>query len=230
MNKIEKRPSKHLNRIIYWLLGITVPIVLCYIAYSNKNCSNPPGDFILLTLISLTVIAEKYVLKNKLKEKIFKLIILNILLLFYWINVAFFFQPRCPSMNPMQKETSTLIASYTKASQAYFSEYGELATSTKDIGQYVAIAGCQTTGSLCKKTPFVRYENSEITRWYSPTGNYEIEMKSENDQNIFIATPTGKFKKKGLGVSGCFNSKNGKTNILEMETRGTNVEIANCSD
>ena len=55
-------------------------------------------------------------------------------------------------------------------------------------------------------------------------------MKSENDQNIFIATPTGKFKKKGFGVSGCFNSKNGKTNILRMETKGTSVEIANCAD
>ena len=32
-------------------------------------------------------------------------------------------------------------------------------------------------------------------------------MKSDNDQNIFVATPTGKIKRKGLGVSGCFNSK-----------------------
>ena len=74
------------------------------------------------------------------------------------------------------------------------------------------------------------YSNSEFTRWYSPSGNYEIKMKSENDQNIFIATPTGKFKKKGLAVSGCFNSKNGKAKILEMSVKGTNIEIASCAD
>ena len=55
-------------------------------------------------------------------------------------------------------------------------------------------------------------------------------MKSDNDQNIFVATPTGKIKRKGLGVSGCFNSKNGKTKILGMDTKGPNVEIANCAD
>ena len=76
----------------------------------------------------------------------------------------------------------------------------------------------------------IDYSNLEFIRWYSPSGNYEIEMKSENDQNIFVATPTGKIKKKGLGAFGCFNSKNGKTKILGIDIKGTNVEIANCSD
>ena len=74
------------------------------------------------------------------------------------------------------------------------------------------------------------YSDLAITKWYSPSGRYEIEMKSDNDQNIFVATPTGKIRKKGFGVSGCFNSKNGKTKVLKMATKGTNVEIANCSD
>ena len=163
------------------------------------------------------------------KKKYYPILPITSLFFFFFIINSIPDYPS-PSAKILQKEASTLVGPYTKASKAYFSEYGELATSTKDIGQYVAIVGCQTTGSLCKKTPYVRYENSEITRWYSPSGNYEIEIKSENDQNIFIATPTGKFKKKGLAVSACFNSKNGRTNILEMETKGTKVKIANCTD
>ena len=135
-------------------------------------------------------------------------------------------------------EASGLISSYLKASQAFYTEFGKPATSTKDIGEYVSIYGCDTNNNrICKKSINDYYQfgnrdfsNLEVTNWFSPSGNYEIEMKSENDQNIFIATPTGKFKKKGFGVSGCFNSKNGKTNILEMEIKGPNVEIANCDD
>ena len=135
-----------------------------------------------------------------------------------------------PEKSAMQREMEATLASYVKASQAFFIEYGKLATSTKDIGQYIIVTGCRTTGAACKDAQMIDYSNLEFIRWYSPSGNYEIEMKSENDQNIFVATPTGKIKKKGLGASGCFNSKNGKTKILGMDTKGTNAEIANCSD
>ena len=137
----------------------------------------------------------------------------------------------------LQLEASSYISSFVKASQAFFTEYGKLPASAKDIGQYLSVTGCKTNDlRKCHNSASdifssdKDYSDKEITRWYSPSGNYEIEMKSDNDQNIFVATPTWKLKKKGLGVSGCFNSKNGKTKILEMDTKGTNVEIANCSD
>ena len=135
-----------------------------------------------------------------------------------------------PEKSAVQRGMEATLASYVKASQAFFIEYGKLATSTKDIGQYITVTGCWTTGAACEDAQLIDYSNLEFTRWYSPSGNYEIEMKSENDQNIFVATPTEKIKKKGLGAFGCFNSKNGKTKILGIDIKGTNVEIANCSD
>ena len=126
---------------------------------------------------------------------------------------------------------SLTLSSSVKDAQAYYGEYGKLADSTKDLGEYITITGCKTNDpSICSNSDPEYYSDKEITRWYSVSGNHEIEMKSDIDQNIFVATPTGKLKKKGFGVSGCFNSKNGKTNVLENVTKGTNVEIANCSD
>ena len=133
----------------------------------------------------------------------------------------------------VQLEANTNVSVFVKASQAFFIEYGKLPTSAKDIGQYITVTGCKKNNyRFCRNSnsALENYSDLAITKWYSPSGRYEIEMKSDNDQNIFVATPTGKIKRKGLGVSGCFNSKNGKTNILYMDTKGPNVEIANCSD
>ena len=95
-----------------------------------------------------------------------------------------------------RKEASALLSGYVIASAAFFTEYGKLATSTKDLGKYLSIGGCNTNNNrICRKSTFGNedYTNLEITKWYSWSGHYEIEMKSENDQNIFIATASGKF-------------------------------------
>ena len=119
----------------------------------------------------------------------------------------------------VQNEASAYISSFLKASQAFFSEYGKLPNTSKDIGKYINVSGCKKNNRrFCLNSAVENYSDSAITKWYLPSGSNEIEMKSENEQNIFIAIPTGKFKKKGLAVSGCFNSKNGKTNILKMDT------------
>ena len=147
------------------------------------------------------------------------------------MNVEAFFAPRCPSFNVLQNSASYSLTTYIKASQAFFTEYNQLAKSTKDIGEYISVTGCKTNDNyICRTSAVENYSDKEITRWNLPSGHYEIEMKSDNDQNIFVATPTGGIKKKGFGVSGCFNSKNGRTKILEMDTKGTNVEIASCAD
>ena len=130
-----------------------------------------------------------------------------------------------------KKELASYLSTYLKASQAFFVENGKLATSTIDLGEYIIITGCKTNDNyICRTSAVEDYSDKEITRWYSVSGKYEIEMKSDNDQNIFVATPTGKLEKEGFGASGCFNSKNGKTKILGMDTKGPNVEIANCAD
>ena len=47
-----------------------------------------------------------------------------------------------------QKEPATLLASYVKAAQAYFTEYSMNASYSRDLGQYISITGCQTTTLL----------------------------------------------------------------------------------
>ena len=163
------------------------------------------------------------------KKKYYPILPITSLILF-----ALLFRPFDPPRNTVkghQREASSIIGASIKASKAFFIENRKLATSTKDLGEYILVTGCKTNDSRkCLKLELENYSDKEITRWYTPLGNYEIEMKSGNDQNIFVGTPTGKIKRKGLGVSGCFNSKNGKTKILEMDTKGPSVEIASCDD
>ena len=114
------------------------------------------------------------------------------------------------------EKASTILSSNIKASQVFFIENGKLATSTKDLGEYISITGCKKNNyRFCRNSnsALENYSDKEITRWYIPSGNYEIEMKSENAENIFVAPPTGKIKKKGLGVSGCFNLETGATKV-----------------
>ena len=129
-----------------------------------------------------------------------------------------------------QKEPSTLIAAYIKASFAYYTEYGTIAKSSKDLGQYISVTGCSKNDSkVCKKATPTDHTYSNSTTWYSPSGNYEITMQAKEKGNIFIAKPSGKYSKKGLGVSGCYNSQTGATDILEMTTKGRDVTIPDCS-
>ena len=130
----------------------------------------------------------------------------------------------------IQKEPATLLASYSKAAQAYFSEHGSIAKSSRDLGKYITISGCQkNNNNFCRKNKSIDHTFDISNSWYSPSGYYEITMKTTSGVNLFIAKPSGKYSRKLYGVSSCFNSKNGKTNILKMETKGTNVEIASCS-
>ncbi len=137
---------------------------------------------------------------------------------------------RCDTDKAKQKEPSTLIASYIKASQAYYTEYGTIAKSSKDLGQYMTVTGCKKNNhNFCKTARTVNYSNSNSTTWYTPSGYYEITMQAKEKGNIFIAKPSGKYSKKGLGVSGCYNSQTGETDVLEMTTKGRNVTLPDCS-
>ncbi len=133
------------------------------------------------------------------------------------------------SRKGVQKEASTLIASYTKASQAHYTEYGTIAKSSKDLGQYITVTGCKkNNNNFCKTARPVNYSNSNSTTWYSPSGYYEITMQAQEKENIFIAKPTGRYAKKGYGVSGCFNSSTGMTKVMEMTEKGTKFKAESC--
>ncbi|MDC3041131.1 hypothetical protein OA105_01920 [Prochlorococcus sp. AH-736-B08] len=233
--------SKFLCRFLlgvyaYFLIHLIVPTLIFY-SFFPFILEIP---FLNIFLFIGLILLEGYIFlwkipwflykKSGFKKRYYPILPITSIITIPFFSFLYFPQDE-QSVKTYQKEASYILSGSLKASQAFYSEIGKLATSTKDIGEYITVSGCKTNDSrICRNSDIENYSNKEITRWYSPSGNYEIEMKSDNDQNIFVATPTGKIKREGLGVSGCFNSKNGKTKILEMDTKGTNVEIANCDD
>ncbi len=131
-----------------------------------------------------------------------------------------------------QTEASVLLASYVKASQAFFVDYGVIPVDTADLGQYVSVTGCKNAlPSDCKRDPLEVYTTSKGTRsWISPLGYFQIRMnqtpaggsiKSSNSQVIFNAMAAGKYADKGFGVSACFSGVTGITRV--SKERGPTV-------
>jgi len=222
-----------------FLLLIYVLLIICLSPFLIFICLiGPFAYFHILGIFSffLSIAIIKYFFweiprslckKSGLKKNFSTILPISLLLISICLGVINLPTKR-PNALSKQIEAYTSVSSYLKAAEAYYGEFGQLATSTKDLGEYISITGCKTNDNrICRNNSYSEnYTDLEITKWYLPSGRYEIEMKSDNDKNIFVATPTGKFKKEGLGVSGCFNSKNGKTKILKMETKGTTVEGA----
>ena len=70
-----------------------------------------------------------------------------------------------------------MIASYLKAAQAYYTEYGQGARYSSQIGEYVAVIGCrQFNPQYCKSnnSASVNWSKQNRNQWYTPTGNYRI--------------------------------------------------------
>ena len=116
-----------------------------------------------------------------------------------------------------QKEASTLIGSYLKAAQAYYTEYGQLAYRAVDLGQYVAVSACRYNNAQQCKTnsnAIVNYSNWGGTSWYSPTGNYQIRLiRSGSTRLNILAYPRSA---SGLGAVGCYSTTSGATKLNEM--------------
>jgi len=116
-----------------------------------------------------------------------------------------------------QKEASTLVGSYLKAAQAYYTEYGMLAYRANELGQYVAISACRYSNAQQCKTnnnAIVNYSNSGTTQWNSPTGNYYIRLERRSNTMLNIrAIPRSA---SGLGAVGCYSTASGATKLNEM--------------
>ncbi len=117
-----------------------------------------------------------------------------------------------------QKEASSMLASYVKAAQAYYTEYGQLALSPRNIGEYVTVSACRyNNNAQCKSVNNALYNNTSTgtnSRWYTPTGNYQIYMNRRSTTMInFFAYPRSA---SGLGAVGCYNTSSGATRIQEM--------------
>ena len=117
-----------------------------------------------------------------------------------------------------QKEASSMLASYAKAAQAYYTEYGQLAISPRNLGEYVTVSACRYgTVTQCKSAGNALYNNTNTranARWYTPTGNYQIYMNRRSGTMVnFLAYPRSQ---SGLGAVGCYNTSSGATRIQEM--------------
>jgi len=114
-----------------------------------------------------------------------------------------------------QKEASSLLASYLKAAQAYYTENSLTPYRAMDIGQYVTVTGCRWGNpDQCKRNnnSVVTWSNSGRNQWYSPSGQYNIRMQRAGTRVNFLAYP---ISQSGLGVVGCYDSYSGATKLKE---------------
>ena len=116
-----------------------------------------------------------------------------------------------------QKEASSLIASYVKAAQAYYTEYSMLARSPRDLSEYVSVTKCRYNNpNNVKVANAVIPETTTRTNytWRSPSGNYRILHSTRNAEMInFLAYPHN--PRSGLAVTGCFSTRSGATRVME---------------
>ena len=120
-----------------------------------------------------------------------------------------------------QREASTLLAGYAKATQGFITEHGFVPRTSVDIGQFISVTGCAGPDPvLCKTSNYgsVNYSINPRRAWYSHSGVFEIWMHSfPNNRVIFTATPS-QWSPGNLGVSACVNI-NGTTRLLEGNTQ-----------
>jgi len=117
-----------------------------------------------------------------------------------------------------QKEASSLIASYVKAAQAYYTEYSLLARSPRDLSEYVSVTYCRHNNpKTCKEDsnavrPLTTTRTNYI--WRTPSGNYRILHSTRSSEMInFLAYPHN--ARSGLAVMGCYNTRSGATRVME---------------
>ena len=136
-----------------------------------------------------------------------------------------------------QKEASTLIASYVKATQAFFAENSTLPDYSRDLGQFVNVSRCaRYDGNYCKTAQPVDETTSTRLRvnstWASPSGLYQIywneTRRGSTNYVMWRALPAGTYANTGFGVTGCFNSATGSTKVADMKNKGRSVGYIYC--
>ena len=125
-----------------------------------------------------------------------------------------------------QKEASTLLASYVKAAQAYYTENSELADTVGDLNQFIIVSGCANNDAQACKGATTAVANNSVG-WNSPTGNYVIAMTNpSNNGTAFTATPKTGWT--GYPVAAVFCTSTGSTILNEGNQKGAAAAIPNC--
>ena len=111
-----------------------------------------------------------------------------------------------------QREASTLLASYAKAAQAFYTETSQVAESAADLDQYISVAACKS-GTQIKDCKNNQERVTSGVDWKSPSGLYDIKMTANSQKgNTFTAKPNWK----GYGVSSAFCISTGSTILNDL--------------
>ena len=123
-----------------------------------------------------------------------------------------------------QKEASTLLASYAKAAQAFYTENSEVADSVSDLNQYITVSACTSNNSQSCKTS--QTTSISTLQWNSPTGMYVIQMASDETSTSFTATPKSGWN--GYPVASVFCTSTGSTILNEGGIKGAAASVPTC--
>ena len=123
-----------------------------------------------------------------------------------------------------QKEASTLIATYVKAAQAYYTEFGSAAVNAANLSEYIQITGCSNaTTTQCASAAPVAVTTG--TEWNAPSGAFSFVMAYGSNKTTFTANSTG--TPQGRGVTGCYNNSTGATKVVDATSAGA-VSTPDC--
>ena len=132
-----------------------------------------------------------------------------------------------------QKEASVLLASYVKAAQSYYVEYGVLPRTSQDLGNYISVTACCTvcagrqTPQYCKASAPINLNSRSVSNWNSQSGLYAIGMYIRSNQLQLTANPTVWFQ--GYGVGACFSGITGTSKVSENIDKRRLTTPPNCN-
>ena len=121
--------------------------------------------------------------------------------------------------------------SYIRSAEAYYSKYRRLPSSSKDLGGYVTVQGCEKPSTQwCMKNLTKNYSSLALKSWIDAAGLYRFTMNPGINTINIVAAPLGHNRLK-RGVTACFNSSTGikKVEIVDTNKRGTILAAADCT-
>ena len=135
-----------------------------------------------------------------------------------------------------QKEATLIVSSIIKSAKSSYGIYSYLPNKMGELSKFAKFQKCiadnveQEGGLVCKNTKAVKIEK-EDTSFFSPTGNYKIEIKKEisdlkGEMFLVKANPNGEiFSKEGSAVIACYSPTSGISFIKNYSSRKSEIGI-----
>ena len=203
-------------------LNITSPLISIFLAIFLILLSITTGiaSYLFFPILLIIQISKAQLPYLKKPLKIFFSIWMSFIYVLHFSPVLEGIEFAAGTTSPMSSVSKAL-----KASQAFFTEYGELPTSTKDIGEYIDIYGCEKNNYIfCKSDSSVDLSKVKKNSWYSPNGEYQITIKNCDAIYKYLvikATPTqGKYSH--LTIEGIYFPHSGSMRV-ESNTYGKDM-------